>query len=223
MDCQKASEPEATGAAEAAGEAGAASSRSADATWCLCPSFVTPSALSRACNACAEKQGGFHHASARMAPSRRDQRQRAPEAASRLPTFAWVPACYCGQPWPNQPLGLRAGWHYWVCSRPAAANQPGHIGRALDMAQCARGSSAVSSCSSASSWAERPSHTACGRPSGASFVARQHPAARAATLASSDSTNIRPDASCWQPPPKRTQAVGFVEVDAAEAAAQSGS
>ena len=86
MDCQKASEPEATGAAEAeaAGEAGAASSRSADATWCLCPSFVTPSALSCACNACVEKQGGSRHASARMAPSRRDQRQRAPGAARRV-------------------------------------------------------------------------------------------------------------------------------------------
>ena len=84
MDCQKASEPAATGAAEAAGEAGAASSRSADATWCLCPSFVTPSALSRACNACVEKQGGSHHASARMAPSRRYQRQRGARAARRL-------------------------------------------------------------------------------------------------------------------------------------------
>ena len=112
MDCQKASEAsEATaGAAGAVGAAGAAeaaeraaeaaaapvaevlaataaatgalSSRSADATWCLCPSLFTPSVLSSACSACDGKHQGpakvrpeWRGAGATSASGRRPGRQ----------------------------------------------------------------------------------------------------------------------------------------------------
>jgi hypothetical protein len=193
MDCQKASEAvgaaaeaeaeAATGAVEAeaaeaeaveaeaeaaaAGEPGAASSRSADATWCLCPSFATPNALSCACSACVEKRKtgpATRDPRPGMAPSTRDPRPRAPGRDS--------------------PLGLR--WLVNLALPSASRGQAAWPHRACSQySERARGSSALSSCSSASSWAERLSHTACGRPSGTSFGARQHPAARSAALASS--------------------------------------